>query len=823
MPAKKKHKKDNGEPPARFRHYLSILFVVLAVAVLASLVSYDAADRSWFFNPDGNDPANWFGPVGATIAEALLQFAGMSAFLLGLLFLSLAVITTRERRFDSRVVRLAGLVLITVAFTALLQLMFTRPLNMGGAELKPGGWIGELLAGFLGSLVNTVGSWVVLLAALLVGVMMISSFTPGGLAGGALAAGGRWLRSLGERVSNAVAGWRGWAEERRTAREKKRKARAAAGRRAAGDTKRKKKPKPAIDRGSRPVAPPPAPPSELPPIPALDSPMPPAEPPVLEPPVLSADDGTAEADPEQKPGKPRPRRKKQAEKAFEMPPLEQLNPPVPDGGIDEDELMRKSKLLVEKLEEFGVGGSVKRIHPGPVVTTFEFLPDPGVKYSRIVSLGDDLCLALRADSIRIDRMAGRSTVGLEVPNLKREIIAVREILDSDSYRNTSSRLPLALGKTIDGKIYTSDLAAMPHLLIAGATGMGKSVGLNVMISSILHRSTPDEVRFVLIDPKRLELGIYEDIPHLLTPVVTDPKLAATALKWAVTEMEDRYTQLASYGVRNIEQYNEVVREENAGGNGKTKAAAKRMDRDGEAPTETLAAEEPREDKPLPYIVVVIDELADLMMTGNSNEVELCIARLAHMARAVGIHLIVATQRPSVDVITGLIKANLPARISFRVSSRIDSRTIIDTGGAEKLLGDGDMLFLPPGSSRLVRIHGAYITEQETTRVVDFLRAQARPNFQLDLEAAEDPLGAGPGVGSDSDQDPLYDKAVRIVVKGGQASISHLQRRLKIGYSRAARLIDTMELDGIVGPHEGSKAREILVDADYFDEVDDQPR
>jgi S-DNA-T family DNA segregation ATPase FtsK/SpoIIIE len=820
MPKKTKKGKagKNDRAPRRFRHYLSILFAVLSVAVLASLVSYNAADRSWFFNPEGGDPQNWFGPVGATISEALLQFAGMSSFLLGLLLLSLAVITAKDRGFDSRLVRLAGLVLITVAFTALLQLIFTLPLSMGGTLIMPGGWIGSLLAGFLGGLVNTVGSWVVLIAALLVGVMMISSFTPGGLAGVALSTTSGWFRGFGLWCSGLPESWQERIEQRRERRAEKKKKKAARGpgtdRVDAGPQKPGKKKAPQINRGARPSVPEPA----LPTIAALETPMPPADPPVLDP-MGDPRVKPTPAKPKRKPA-PRPPKKKESEEEIKTPPLDLLNMPVPDAGVDEEELVRKSKILVEKLEEFGVGGSVVRIHPGPVVTTFEFRPDPGVKYSRVVSLSDDLCLALRAESIRIDRMAGRSTVGLEVPNRSREIIAVREILDSDSYRDTTSCLPLALGKTIDGKIYTSDLASMPHLLIAGATGMGKSVGLNVMIASILHRSTPAEVRFVLIDPKRLELGIYEDIPHLLTPVVTDPKLAGSALKWAVTEMENRYTQLASYGVRNIEQYNTVLRQEAEAGPKKSTAPKPESDEDGAV--EKLTAVE-KEDKHLPYIVVVIDELADLMMVGNTAEVELCIARLAHMARAVGIHLVVATQRPSVDVITGLIKANLPARISFRVSSRIDSRTIIDTGGAEKLLGDGDMLFLPPGSSRLVRIHGAYITEQETTRMVDFLRAQARPSYQLDLKAEENPLGGGPGGTGNSDQDPLYDEAVRIVVKSGQASISHLQRRLKIGYSRAARLIDYMEMDGIVGPHEGSKAREILVDGDYFDEVDDQPR
>src|SRR5437868_1616731 len=460
--------------------------------------------------------------------------------------------------------------------------------------------------------------------------------------------------------------------------------------------------------------------------------------------------------------------------------------------------MDSARLLEDKCREFSVEGSVVQIHPGPVVTTFEFKPDAGVKYAKITGLAEDLCLAMQADSVLIDRIPGKSTVGIQIPNRTREQISLRELLESEAYKRSTSKLTVALGKTIHGEPYMADLAMMPHLLIAGSTGAGKSVGINSMLTSILYRATPDDVRLIMIDPKRLELGMYEDIPHLLTPVVVDPKQAANALRWAVREMEERYKTLAAEGVRNIEQYNRNIQHA---------IAEKEVPADSEAP------------RPLPFIVVVIDELADLMMVA-SNEVEESICRLAQMARAVGIHLILATQRPSVDVITGLIKANLPSRISFRVSSKIDSRTILDGNGAEQLLGKGDMLFLPPASSRCIRLHGPYISEQESARLASFLRKQGKPVFNESITAEDEKTGAG---GIELEKDDLYDEAARIVVSTGQASISYLQRKLRIGFSRAARLVDMMEAEGLVSPGAGGKPREVLVDRGYFEEVDAQLR
>jgi S-DNA-T family DNA segregation ATPase FtsK/SpoIIIE len=478
-----------------------------------------------------------------------------------------------------------------------------------------------------------------------------------------------------------------------------------------------------------------------------------------------------------------------------LPPTSIMDEIKIDTPMDKTRLFEKAKTLQSKSAEFGVMGSVVEIHPGPVVTTYEFKPDAGVKYSKIVGLADDLALALEAESIRIDRISGRGTVGIEIPNEVRETIYLREILEGDAFQKSNSRLTLCLGKTVNGETYVTDLATMPHLLIAGSTGTGKSVGLNSMIASILYKSTPDEVRMILIDPKRLELGVYEDIPHLLTPVVTDPKVASNVLKWAVTEMERRIRKLASEGVRNIEQYNNIIRGERA-----------------------PAAEGAEELKPLHYIVIIIDELADLMMV-SSHEVEEAITRLAQMARAVGIHLILATQRPSVDVLTGLIKANFPSRISFRVAARVDSRTILDSIGAEHLLGKGDMLFLPPGSARLTRIHGCFVSEKEIARLTSYLRKVGKPAFDETVGKTE----RSAETSEVEDRDELFDEAVRFVVQSKQASTSMLQRRFRIGFSRAGRLVDMMERDGIVGPADGSKPREILVADDYYETVDAWPK
>jgi S-DNA-T family DNA segregation ATPase FtsK/SpoIIIE len=485
--------------------------------------------------------------------------------------------------------------------------------------------------------------------------------------------------------------------------------------------------------------------------------------------------------------------RRDANDGYKVPALELLEAPISHREQAEDELRERATILAEKCKEFAVTGHIHRINPGPVVTTFEFKPDPGIKYSRVVSLADDLCLALKAESIRIDRIPGKSTVGIEVPNAHREKILLREVIESPRFHNSESKLLLALGKTINGEEYVADLTKMPHLLIAGATGAGKSVTLNAIICSILYKAAPDQVKFIMVDPKRLELGLYEGIPHLLTPIVTEPKRAANALKWAVNEMENRYRELAKFGVRNIDQYNQLVRE---------------------STHPTLWADDPNAPKQLPFIVITIDELADLMMIAR-GDVETSIARLAQMARAVGIHLVVATQRPSVDVITGVIKANFPSRIAFRVSSKVDSRTIIDSNGAEGLLGQGDMLFLPPASSRLVRVHGSFVNEAEIKRVTDHHRTQAQPDYNEQVTQSEQEADGAEDLAGERDE--LFDEALAIVTDMGRASTSVLQRRLSIGYGRAAKILDLMERGGFIGPVDGAKPRKVLQAAYEFRE------
>jgi DNA segregation ATPase FtsK/SpoIIIE, S-DNA-T family len=485
---------------------------------------------------------------------------------------------------------------------------------------------------------------------------------------------------------------------------------------------------------------------------------------------------------------------------FKLPPSTLLNLGTGPQIVREDALRDEAKVLVEKCAEFDVTGQVVQINPGPMVTTYEFKPEAGVKYSRVTGLAEDLCLAMRAESILIERMAGKSTVGIQVPNHERETIHLRDVLESETFGKAKSRLTLAMGKDINGRIVTADLASMPHVLIAGSTGSGKSVAINAMIMSLLYRTTPAQVRLILVDPKRVELGMYEGIPHLFTPIITEPKLAANALRNAVREMERRLKLLASRSVRNIDQYNKLF--------------------DGGSTLSLFGQEDGGDEAPLPYIVIIIDELADLMMLDRAN-VEESITRLAQMARAVGIHLVLATQRPSVDVITGLIKANIPTRISFRLATKVDSRTILDTNGAEALLGRGDMLFLPPGTSRLLRLHAPFVSEKETAAVVAFWKDQGQAEYVegfLESPKEDRQNNFESGSGDEEENDPMFDDAVRLVFEFGKASTSLLQRRLRIGYGRAAHLIDLMERDGLVGPADGSRPRELLKSPGWLHEI-----
>ena len=508
-------------------------------------------------------------------------------------------------------------------------------------------------------------------------------------------------------------------------------------------------------------------------------------------------DETPEPEPEPVPSKPKKKIKRKRSSTYLLPNLKLLEDPPPgDGVIHRETLFKGAQVLEQSLSNFSVEGKVVQVNPGPVITTYEVAPPPGVKVSKIVGLADDLALVMKAQSIRIQApIPGKAAVGIEVPNLEPYTVYLKEILESRTFDQSDSKLMLALGKTASGDPYCADLAKMPHLLIAGATGAGKSGCINALISSILFRCTPEEVRFIMVDPKMLELSIYNDIPHLLAPVVVDPKMASGALKWAVSEMENRYRTMAQFTARNIIDFN-------------VKMARLRR----EAPTE-----EDRDEIPdaLPYIVVVIDELADLMLTAPSD-IENSLARLAQMARAVGIHLIIATQRPSVNVITGTIKANFPTRIAFRVATKVDSRTIIDANGGEKLLGRGDMLFLPPGQPEPIRLHGAWIDTEETEQLVAWVRDQGVEFEGVEFEGENSDL---PVV--DNARDARFDEALRWVVIHQQGSASLLQRRMKVGYSRAARLVDELEAAGIVGPPNGSsKGREVLVGEDYLEELEE---
>jgi S-DNA-T family DNA segregation ATPase FtsK/SpoIIIE len=790
----------SGTISRRVSEFAGVVLFGCALIWVISLASYNSSDPVWFFNTGTeHPPANFAGLVGAFVAELSYQLLGYAAYVIPLVMVVIGWHYFWCRTLDAAYTKLTGAALIFGCMSSFLSLAFGT-VEVNGKEFRAGGFIGERLAAFLSEYLNRTGSIVLILTLLFVAIILSTQFSFGRL----FSALSQIAR---DRIAVMVASIRERREEQR--REKQRQEVLKKHLSKESKTREIAKPAAAVQpEPARPARPQPAEPEPGPKKPsktaavvsaaaaalkaASAKPTPP--PPIKRPLPTPSEPSLPLPEPEKLPIE----RKKGA---FMPPPMALLDAPRSERKIDERELMEGARLLEDKCREFSVEGNVVQIHPGPVVTTYEFKPDAGVKYSKVTGLADDLCLAMQAESVLIDRIPGKSTVGIQIPNPNREQISLRELLESEAYRRSSSKLTLALGKTIHGEPFVSDLSTMPHLLIAGSTGTGKSVSVNAMLTSILFRASPDDVRFIMIDPKRLELGMYEDIPHLLTPVVVDPKLAANALRWAVREMEERYKTLARVGVRNIEQYNRNIR-------------AMQAERNGEAVTD----DEGNEVKPLPFIVVLIDELADLMMVA-SNEVEESIARLAQMARAVGIHLILATQRPSVDVITGLIKANLPARISFRVSSKIDSRTILDGNGAEQLLGKGDMLYLPPASSRFVRLHGPYISEQESARLASFLRKQGKPTYDTTVTADE--KGAQEAV--EFEKDELYDEAARIVVSSGQASISYLQRRLRIGFSRAARLVDMMEADGLVSAAAGGKPREVLVKKDYFEEVDAQLR
>jgi S-DNA-T family DNA segregation ATPase FtsK/SpoIIIE len=814
--------------PEKGRELLAFLLLAAGALLAFSFVTYDPQDGSLLhrLGGAGGSVRNWVGAVGSEVGALGVSFFGVTALLLPAILIVTGWRKLRKRDAPRVVGRGFGALLLVVALPPLAAISLGA-LHWRGSVLPAGGALGQVLVDLMRERLNVAGTLVILLAMTAVGGTLVVQSTLGEILG---------------RVRTRVA--KAWQEQalsrarRRERREKERARRRVITKhlqRVVEEKKQQERRRTAEDKSEIEVLPPRSQPQAEGPTSGdrLDLPL------WQERRAARIAERRGESEyavrkvtasehrenqefqavqeavrtPIAQPAIPRPKPPvvPQRELPFAgdsapgtLPPLSFLQMNDEKNAVDEAELVRLGETIRSRCAEFGVEGTIEAISPGPVITVFEYQPAPGVKVSHIVNLQDDLALALRAESVRIDRMPGRSTLGLEVPNRERRVIRLGSLLADDRFRKSQSPLTMALGTTLQGEPYYADLAAMPHLLVAGATGSGKSVGLQTMITSILYKATRDEVQFIFIDPKRIELGVYSDIPHLKAEVVVDPKKAANALRWAVAEMERRYRLLAEVHVRSIAYYNRAIRD--------PEVQQRLALTDDGATTVT-----PADLKPMPYYVVVVDELADLMMV-SSAEVETSIARLAQMARAVGIHLILATQRPSVDVLTGTIKANFPCRISYATASRHDSRTILDQVGAEKLLGRGDMLMMPPGSSRVMRLHGAYVSEQETASLVRWLKKQGRPELDPDVLKNPESETVG-GLGADND-DSLYDDAARLVVAERQASASFLQRRMRIGFSRAARLIDLMERDGLLGPPQGSKPREVLVKPDYFLEVDE---
>jgi len=763
---------DRTKPQKRFTAAVSrglresavIAIGVVALVMLVALASYDRNDSAFSSTGGGHPVANRIGPFGAWLSDILFFLFGRPAYLFPIMLGVACFVMFRQRDDEegrtrvNTAVRIGGFTLMLFASCGLATLHW----DAGQLRESAGGVVGSLVGSGLAAGMNFLGATLFMLAGWMVGV--------------SLAFGVSWL-TIVDRLGAGIWNGIGWLRARRsTARDVAVGLEAKKARVEAAKVEEK--------RSAARVRP------------RIEAPAPVA------------------------PKSERVEKERQvslfdAPKAGSLPPLQLLDdPPVHEISFSQEALEAMSRLVELKLKDFGVEVEVVAVQPGPVVTRYEMRPAPGVKVSQISGLAKDLARSLSAISVRVvEVIPGKSVMGLEIPNEKREIVTLGEIIKSKAYDDVASPLAIALGKDIGGSPVCADLAKMPHLLIAGTTGSGKSVGINAMILSLLYKSTAEHVRMIMIDPKMLELSVYEGIPHLLAPVVTDMKHAANALRWCVAEMERRYQLMSALGVRNISGFNRKVKDANDAG---------KPIRD---PVMTAAAaNDPSIDQrligdltPLPYIVVIIDELADMMMIVG-KKVEELIARLAQKARASGIHLILATQRPSVDVITGLIKANIPCRIAFQVSARVDSRTILDQMGAESLLGHGDMLYLPSGTSVPTRVHGAFVADAEVHRVVEALKKSAAPNYIEEiLDGPSTPLAGISGEPSESgaesgEQDALYDEAVKIVTTERKPSISYVQRRLKIGYNRAARLLESMENAGVVGPLQPNGAREILAPA-----------
>ena len=738
--------------------------LAFAIFLLLALFSYYPLDPSFtHYDPDVQI-RNLTGAVGSYTTDTLIKLMGISVLWLPVMLLTAALGYLREPQFRIRSTTIAGMIGLVFATSGLCALLI-GDIEIYGATLKAGGLLGKVTANLLSAYLNLAGSLIVLFLIMIIALIILFDFSVMTFAGKSTAITGAILKIGGVLIDRC----------RERFRKKPEAADFAQG-----------------DKAS------------------------PAGPLIVETRQETLKEKLQKAEQTHFEFSSRVSVK------FKLPPLTLLDRlERKDTRIKRENLIANSRTLEKKLSDFGVEGRVVEVKPGPVITMYELEPAPGVKINKITNLSDDLALALRAPSIRIIApIPGKGAIGIEIPNQERDPVRLRDVLDHAAFKDSSCRLPIALGEDIVGAPVIADLIRMPHLLIAGTTGSGKSVSLNAMICSILFKALPDEVKFLMIDPKRLELSGYEGIPHLLHPVVVNPKKASLVLRWAVEEMERRYRIIGEVGVKSVEAYNQLRGGHPPGPDIALPAdgAEIRKSRGSSAEEELISAAgsqsktttgsqmkaEPLPDK-LPYIIIIIDELADLMMVAQRN-VEESLTRLAQMARAAGIHLILATQRPSVDVITGIIKANFPTRISFQVSSKVDSRTILDQMGAEKLLGAGDMLFVPPGTSRLVRIHGAYVSDTEIERIVDFVKKQGQPTYDESITEFEpDATEEKPA----EDSDEKYDQAVELVTDLGQASISLVQRYMKIGYNRAARIIERMEVEGVVGPSDGVKPRKVL--------------
>ncbi|WP_292031043.1 FtsK/SpoIIIE family DNA translocase [Brevundimonas sp. UBA2416] len=751
--------------------FRGVLQALLAALLLVALISWNPADPS-LNAASGAAPTNWLGLNGALFADLFMQSLGLGAWPAAILLIAFGLaaaigdaIQQRLKPTPMKALSATGGVLALSAALSALAAPAAWPLAAG-----LGGLWGDAIVGLIRWMCDGLR---------LPGAPVIAGllFLPLALWGIGYAVGLRFA-DIGDGLA--------WARGIRHPQPPQAKTRRAA-------AKAPPRARPVLELDDGPDVLEPSPPWEAP-APVRGAPEPKVAAAKAPKPRREADDSQAAFD------FVRP------STGFDLPPLSMLTKPAKRvASVDEDALKQNAKMLEGVLQEFGVRGVIDQIRPGPVVTLYELVPAPGVKHGRVVALSDDIARSMSARACRISVVPGRNAIGIELPNAKRETVYLRDLLASTEYDKPAHLLPLALGETIGGEPYVADLARMPHLLIAGTTGSGKSVGVNAMILSILYRHSPAECRFIMIDPKMLELSVYDGIPHLLAPVVTDPKKAVVALKWTVREMEDRYRRMSKLGVRNIASYNERAREAVAKGEHFERTVQTGFDEQGRPVYES----EKIRPEPLPFLVVVMDEMADLMLVAG-KDVEGAVQRLAQMARAAGIHLIMATQRPSVDVITGTIKANFPTRISFQVTSKIDSRTILGEQGGEQLLGQGDMLYMA-GGGRITRLHGPFVTDQEVDEVCKHLRSQGEPDY-LDL-ITDDPDGDGDAAGFDDEGggsgDDLYDRAVAVVTRDRKASTSYIQRRLQIGYNRAASLIERMEQEGVVSPANHAGKRDIL--------------